>query len=178
MIKLKKSQYVNLMDQLLLLGDSVHHTQLGRNTEEQPEVDKRHREPIIFYFNDPNIHSPFHYMPDSMYIIGTFRYPSLMHYVYSKMIEFFDFNQFEAYRKIQKQISDTDFIFCDFQEMDIIYQELKNEYVAKNVQKAFVELTRLKYAPIYTKEGVLAVPSKNVILLLSTLKQYEEISFT
>ncbi|NBU99471.1 MAG: hypothetical protein EBS19_14895, partial [Spirochaetia bacterium] len=52
--KIKKSQYVNLMDQLLLLGDSVHHTQLGRNTEEQPEVDKKHREPTVFYFNDPN----------------------------------------------------------------------------------------------------------------------------
>jgi hypothetical protein len=177
--KIKKPQHVNLMDQLLL-GDNIHRKQLGirKNTEEQPEVDKRRREPTVFYFNEPNIHSPYHYMPDSMYIIGTFRYPSLMHYVYSKMIEFFDFNQFEAYRKIQKQISDTDFIFCDFQEMDIIYQQLKDEYVAKNVQKAFVELTRLKYAPTYTKEGVLAVPSKNVILLLSTLKEYEEISFT
>ena len=174
---------VNLLKQLLL-GDNVYSEQLGirKNTEEQPEeqpeVDKRRREPTVFYFNEPNIHSPYHYMPDSMYIIGTFRYPSLMHYVYSKMIEFFDFNQFEAYRKIQKQISDTDFIFCDFQEMDIIYQQLKDEYVAKNVQRAFVELTRLKYAPTYTKEGVLAVPSKNVILLLSTLKDYKEISFT
>ena len=177
--KIKKPHHVNLLDQLLL-GDNVHRKQLGirKNTEEQPEVDKRRREPTVFYFNEPNIHSPYHYMPDSMYIIGTFRYPSLMHYVYSKMIEFFDFNQFEAYRKIQKQISDTDFIFCDFQEMDIIYQQLKDEYVAKNVQKAFVELIRLKYAPTYTKEGVLAVPSKNVILLLSTLKEYEEISFT
>jgi hypothetical protein len=175
--KIKKPQHVNLMDQLLL-GDNIHRKQLGKTTEEQPQVAERRREPTVFYFNEPNIHSPYHYMPDSMYIIGTFRYPSLMHYVYSKMIEFFDFNQFEAYRKIQKQISDTDFIFCDFQEMDIIYKQLKDEYVAKNVQKAFVQLTRLKYAPTYTKEGVLAVPSKNIILLLSTLKQYEEISFT
>lgn len=167
--KIKK--HVNLMDQLLL--------GTGQNKgDEQPQVVERRREPTVFYFNDPNIHSPYHYTPDSMYIIGTFRYPSLMHYVYSKMIEFFDFNQFEAYRKIQKQISDRDFIFCDFQEMDIIYQQLKDEYVAKNVQKAFVDLTRLKYAPTYTKERALGVPSKNTILLLSTLKEYREISFT
>ena len=171
--KSEKPQHVNLMEQLLL------YKLLEQNkADEQPQVVERRREPTVFYFNDPNIHSPYHYIPDSMYIIGTFRYPSLMHYVYSKMIEFFDFNQFEAYRKIQKQISDTDFIFCDFQEMEIIYQQLKDEYVAKNVQKAFVELTRLKYAPTYTKERALGVPSKNTILLLSTLKEYREISFT
>ena len=175
----KPPKKTSLMDQLLLLDKS----ELGEKviTDTRPEVVERRREPTVFYFNDPNIHSPYHYMPDSMYIIGTFSYPSMMHYVYSKMVEFFDFNQFEAYRKIQKsQVSETGhtyFIFCDFHEMETMYHQLKDEYIAKNVQRAFVELTRLKYAPTYKKE-VLAVPSKDVILLLSTLKDYTEISFT
>jgi hypothetical protein len=165
------------------------------------------REPTVFYFNDSSIHSPYHYTPDFNYIIGTFSYPSLMHYVYSKMYEFFGtvksikytyqvqdgrkfvekerferkyvlYNQFEAYSMIQKEMPEKYFIFLDFSELKDTYHQLKDEHIKTNVQKTFEELTRIKYAPTYTKEGRLGMPSKNVILLISTLKDYSNISFT
>ena len=148
----------------------------------------KHHEPTVFYFNDDSIHSPYYYTPDlsMMYIIGAFSYPSLIHYAYSKMFELFGeikdkkyvlYNQFEAYKMIQKEISEKVFIFCDFSEMKDTYHRLKDEYVTTNVQKIFNELTRLKYAPLYTIDGKLGIPSKNVILLLSTLKEYSTLSF-
>lgn len=167
-----------------------------------------YREPTVFYFNDTSIHSPYHYVPnvDLLYIIGTFSYPSIMHYVYSKMYEFFGilknkytardgpkfvkeekivkkyeyvtYNQFEAYSLIQREMPQQRFVFLDFSELKDRYHELKDDYIKINVQKTFEELTRIKYAPTYTKEGEVGVPSKNVILLISTLKDYSDISFT
>lgn len=163
------------------------------------------RELTVFYFDDSSIHSPYHYVPnfDLIYIIGTFSYPSLMHYVYSKMYEFFGtlkdikytytvdgkkreniekkyvtFNQFEVYRMLQRETPQQQFIFLEFSELKDIYHQLKDEYIKINVQKTFEELTRIKYAITYTKEGEISVPSKNVILLVSTLKEYSDISFT